>query len=348
MSIEVKTCRPEDAASWNNYVLKAHSGTIFHRFEWRNIIASAYGYDALQLMALQDNNIVGVLPLFDIRSPLLGRSLIATAFTVGGGVLFESEDARDALFHEAEKLGRERRAKYVEIRSDAGGAATGWVSKTERYAGFEMSLIDDTDAALKAVPRKRRAELRKALAFQKNDQLSIRYNASVDEFYELYAVSLRNHGTPVFPKKYIAALAAELCEDLEFSIVESAGEAIVALLTFYDGEYARPYFIGARENARRLRAQEFAYWMTMRRASERGCTKFDFGRSKIDSGPYKFKKLWGCEPKTLSYQYRLLAMDALPDVNPNNPKFELFSSAWKKLPMPIANFAGPFLAPNFP
>ncbi|NNL89845.1 MAG: FemAB family PEP-CTERM system-associated protein [Marinicaulis sp.] len=347
MAVEIKTCGPGDAALWDDYVLRAPSGTIFHRFGWRNIIASVYGYDAIQLMALQDNIPVGVLPLFDIRSPLLGRSLIATAFTVGGGVLSENVDACEALCREAEKIGCRRRVKYVEIRSEAAGAA-GWIPKTERYASFELSLIGDADDALKAVPRKRRAEVRKALEFQKNGRLSIRFDGSVDEFYELYAVAMRNHGTPVFPKKYVAALVTEWPEDVEISIVESDGAAIVALLTFYDGINARPYFIGARQNTRGLRAQEFAYWMTMRRAAERGCTNFDFGRSKIDTGPYKFKKLWGCEPNTLTYQYKLLVANTLPDVNPNNPKFELFSNTWKKLPMPIANFVGPFLAPNFP
>jgi hypothetical protein len=33
----------------------------------------------------------------------------------------------------------------------------------------------------------------------------------------------------------------------------------------------------------------------------------------------------------------------LPEKNPNNPKYAMFIEAWKKLPLPVANFLGPFL-----
>ena len=42
------------------------------------------------------------------------------------------------------------------------------------------------------------------------------------------------------------------------------------------------------------------YWEVMRRAGERGCPMFDFGRSKIGTGAYAFKKNWGFEPEPLA------------------------------------------------
>jgi hypothetical protein len=86
----------------------------------------------------------------------------------------------------------------------------------------------------------------------------------------------------------------------------------------------------------------------MRRAASRGVARFDFGRSKLASGPYHFKKLWGAEPKPLTYRYKLINASSPPDVNPNNPKFAGFVSLWRRLPLPVANWAGPLLAPNFP
>jgi hypothetical protein len=34
----------------------------------------------------------------------------------------------------------------------------------------------------------------------------------------------------------------------------------------------------------------------------------------------------------------------MPDVNPLNPKYRLMIDTWSKLPLPVANFIGPFLA----
>ena len=47
-----------------------------------------------------------------------------------------------------------------------------------------------------------------------------------------------------------------------------------------------------------------------------------------------------------TYRLETIASEAkaLPNVNPNNPKFAAMSSVWRRLPLPIANVAGPLLA----
>ena len=80
----------------------------------------------------------------------------------------------------------------------------------------------------------------------------------------------------------------------------------------------------------------------MRRAHrERGATSFDFGRSKLDTGAFAYKKNWGFEAQQLHYCYRLAEGAAIPENNPNNPKYKLFIAAWKKLQLPVANLVGP-------
>ena len=83
------------------------------------------------------------------------------------------------------------------------------------------------------------------------------------------------------------------------------------------------------------------YWEVMRRACERGFRVFDFGRSKVGTGAYDFKRYWGFEPVPLVYQYRLAPGRKIPDLNPLNPKLRLFVALWKKLPLAIAERLGP-------
>ena len=96
--------------------------------------------------------------------------------------------------------------------------------------------------------------------------------------------------------------------------------------------------------ARGLGAYDFMYWEVMRRAADRGARVFDFGRSMAGTGSFAFKKNWGFEPRFLAYEYQLAAGESVPDVNPLNPKYRAFIAAWKRLPLPIANRLGPFLA----
>ena len=84
----------------------------------------------------------------------------------------------------------------------------------------------------------------------------------------------------------------------------------------------------------------------MRRACERGYRVFDYGRSKVGTGPYSFKKNWGFEPQPLSYEYRLYKRDAIPQNNPMNPKYRAFIAVWRRLPLPVANTLGPYIVRN--
>ena len=96
--------------------------------------------------------------------------------------------------------------------------------------------------------------------------------------------------------------------------------------------------------ARSLKGNDFMYWELMRRSAEEGIRIFDYGRSKEGTGSYSFKKNWGFTPEPLHYEYYLVKSDAIPEVNPMNPKYQLFIKAWKKLPLPVANLLGPYLA----
>ena len=82
----------------------------------------------------------------------------------------------------------------------------------------------------------------------------------------------------------------------------------------------------------------------MQRASERGIRIFDYGRSKVGTGHYSFKKNWGFEPQPLNYEFHLVKARELPDINPLNPKYQLFIKLWKRLPLPMSQFVGPFIS----
>ncbi len=335
-----------DADEWDSFVRRHEAGTFFHLSGWGKAAKAAYGYDTYYIAARRNGALAGVLPLVHATTPLLGASLVSTAFSVGGGPLVLDEAARQALLNEASRLGAEKNVRYVECRSDF--EAEGWLAKTGTHVAFETNLIDDERQALAAIPRKRRAEIRKAVDAAEKGELSIRHNGEPDLFHRLYARSLHRLGTPVFSKRFLDALLDAFHNETEISIVEHCGEPVAALVSFYFKDAVLPYYVGASDQARETRAFDYLYWAVMRRAAQKGCTTFDFGRSKIGSGAYAYKKLWGIEATPLAYRIKLVGDDALPDINANNPKFALFSKAWPHLPGFAANRLGPLLAPNFP
>ena len=79
------------------------------------------------------------------------------------------------------------------------------------------------------------------------------------------------------------------------------GQPVASVLSLYHNGAVLPYWGGGTWEARRLRANDRMYYELMLHARRRGCTRFDFGRSKAGSGPYDFKRNWGFEPQPLSY-----------------------------------------------
>ena len=84
----------------------------------------------------------------------------------------------------------------------------------------------------------------------------------------------------------------------------------------------------------------------MRRACEDGVKVFDYGRSKVGTGSYRFKKHWGFEEQPLNYEYFLVNAEHVPNVSPTNPKYRLFVNAWRHLPLSVSRVLGPTLARN--
>ncbi|MEM8771646.1 MAG: FemAB family XrtA/PEP-CTERM system-associated protein [Pseudomonadota bacterium] len=345
--ISVRIATSDDAGEWDRFVFNHPDGTMFHRFGWMQAVQETYGYRPLPLLTCDGNEIIGVAPLIDAKTPLLGRSLISTGFTVGGGPLALDEIALHAVAEEAEKLALDAGAKYVEFRSAASPGA-GWIEKKDVYASFQITLPSTPETALTSIPRKRRAEIRKALSSAEKGDLHICHRQNFDLFYDLYSISLRNHGTPVFPRAFLTALMNHFGDDVDISVAEYRGRPVAALLSFFYKDVAYPYYIGALPVARDMRAAEFLYWSLMVKSIERGCKSFDFGRSRIGTGPYHFKKLWGVEPAPLIYQHRLITLKSLPNVNPQNPKFAQFVKIWRRLPLGVTNRLGPLLSANFP
>lgn len=327
-----------DHAEWNAFVIAQPLGTHFHRAEWADIIERVFGHRRHYLVARSGGVIAGVLPLFEVRSRLFGHSLSSTPFCVYGGAI-GSDAAIVALEDAAARLAERLGVAHLELRN-RDHSRPGWPQK-DLYATFRKPLAADDDANLNAIPRKQRAMVRKGIG----NELSSTTEHRIDEFFPIYARSVRDLGTPVFPRRYFSALLEAFADDCDILTVrDRTGQPISSVLSFYFRDEVLPYYAGGLPAARELKGYDFMYFELMRRATARGCRWFDYGRSKQDTGAYSFKKNWGFEPAPLPYQYHLVKAHAVPNLSPVNPKYQMFIAAWKHLPLPVANAIGPFLS----
>lgn len=329
-----------DYARWDRFV-EAHSeGSFFHTAGWRDVIDQAFRHDTHYLYAQADGVLQGVLPLAHVRSRLFGNGLISLPFCVYGGALANSDRAKTELQNAACTLAEELCVEYLELRNRS-SCNPGWPTKN-LYVTFRRELDSDPDKNFKAIPRKQRAMVRKGI----EAGLQAEVDEGIDRLYPTYATSVRNLGTPVFARRYFELLKTIFGSACEILTVTHSGRAVASVMSFYFRDEVLPYYGGGTSAARDLKANDFMYWELMRRACERGVRIFDYGRSKVDSGSYLFKKHWGFTPEPLYYEYHLVKAKAMPDVSPVNPKYHYFIESWKRLPLPVTQLIGPWLARN--
>jgi FemAB-related protein (PEP-CTERM system-associated) len=332
-----------DCARIGAYVHEHRDGTPFHLPAWSKAVAAGCGQRAHYLIAERDvHGIVGVLPLTELHSPLFGRVLASAGFGVGGGVLADKPEIARLLGEACWQLAERLSCPSVELR---GGPRPGpeWMVDDTHYLGFERALAADDDAELLAIPRKQRAEVRKSL--ETDLSISVGQDAAdVADHYAVYAESVRNLGTPVFPSRLFGEVLQAFGNAADVLVARHRGAAVAAVLSIYWRGTVYPYWGGGTAAARRLRANDRMYFELMRHARARGCTRFDFGRSKVGTGAAAFKKNWGFEPRPLTYYDRVADGAAIRDANPLNPKYRLQVALWRRLPLAIANRIGPWIA----
>jgi FemAB-related protein (PEP-CTERM system-associated) len=342
--INVRLLDAAQRPRWDAFVRAAPGATFFHLSAWQSIIGEVFGHKSWFLYAERDGEILAVLPLAEIDSLLFGHALASTPFCVYGGIAAADgagAEAVAALEAEAEALARRLGADHLEYRNLT-PRHDDW-PRQDLYVTFRKEILPEVEANLLAIPRKQRAMVRKGI---KNGLLCA-IDPDVERFFAVYSDNVLRHGTPALPKRFFARLKSEFGDDCEvLTVTDAAGGVLSSVLAFYFRNEVLPYYAGDYPRARELAANDFKYWELMRRACERGCTLFDYGRSKIGTGPWHFKKNWGFEPQPLSYEYRLYKRDRVPQNNPMNPKYRLFIALWKRLPLGVANAIGPWIVRN--
>jgi hypothetical protein len=131
-------------------------------------------------------------------------------------------------------------------------------------------------------------------------------------------------------------------------VLRHQGRVASAVLNFYFRGAVLPYYAGAYAEFYRGGVNNLMYWQLMRHAAGRGCSRFDFGRSKLGTGAHAFKRGWRMQERALPYRYFLVRARDVPNLNPTNPRFDLFIRAWKRLPLGVTTSLGPLVVRHLP
>lgn len=346
-TLQIPTIRkfaPADAERWDNFVRNQPHGTFFQLTGWKRVIEKTFGYRPRYLYAESDGQITAVAPLFSVSNWVTGSCLLSVPFGVYGGICAQDREAEEAILDHLKEVARAEQVDYLELRNRKSIPYPEFHPKT-LYSTFTMELAPDPAANLKRLPRDTRYMIRKA------EKAGLQVRRGFDQmnhFYALFVESMRRHGTPVFPRVFFENLADEFRDRMQLLMVYAGAKPVAGVVSFLHGDSILPYYAGAGPEAPGLAANNLMYWELMKSAAQSGIRWFDFGRSKKNTGSYAFKTQWNMTVETLDYQVYLVKRKTVPNFSPVNPKFELATRVWQRLPLSMTERFGPRVVRWFP
>jgi serine/alanine adding enzyme len=328
-----------DPSEWDSFVAGNDHGTASHVYAWRLVVERVYQHDCPYLVARENGRIAGVLPLVDVRSIAFGRFLVSMPFLNAGGPI-GSPEAIEALIAGAVELGRQRKARLLELRSGR-VLQTALDDSTEKVE-CALELPGNAEELWKAFPAKLRSQIRRP----QKANVEFRFGATeVDAFFSVFARNMRDLGSPTHPIRFFKILAEELPANVTFGCAYHEGRPVAAGCAVQWRDEVEMTWASALREYSNLAPNMLLYWAFMERAANAGMRRFNFGRCTPNSGSHRFKMQWGTTDRPLHWYRAPLRSGA---ATPTQDELSIATRIWQRVPVPLATMVGGHLRGGIP
>jgi FemAB-related protein (PEP-CTERM system-associated) len=334
----------QSEAEWNAFVARSRSANIYHDARWKSVFERACGHACHYLTALVDGEIAGVLPLVEMKSVVFGHFLVSLPFVTYGGMATEHPETASALTAAAVRLGLDLGVRHVELRQ-VGASPISLPCRRHKVA-LTVPLKGSAEEYWARLSSRLRGKVRKAE--RAGASFEVLGPDGLDSFYAVFALNMRDLGTPVYPKSFFRNILGAFPSSSRVCAVRWRGTPVAAALAIRNGMDLHLPWIAADYACSKNYVNEFLYWSTLQWAWRQGVGRVDLGRSTAGGGNHRFKQQWLPDETLLHWYYWMPEDGTPPGVSPDNPRYSLAIRCWRRLPLAVANWLGPKVARNIP
>jgi FemAB-related protein (PEP-CTERM system-associated) len=254
-----------------------------------------------------------------------------------GGVLADDIESERELISEAGRLGQKLNSGNLELRHwrEAPCPCTTITNKVRML----LDLPDSAEVLMKGFKSKLRSQIKKAVKDCQSAEIG-GYEL-LSDFYGVFLVNMRDLGSPVHSKRFIENVLKTFPNEARVVVVRHNGQAIAGSIVVGFKDILQNPWASSLRRFSHLNANMLLYWTMLEYACENGFKKFDFGRSTLAEGTYKFKTQWGARPEPLNWVNISLNGDRAKKSIAEDKKFQLASRIWKRLPIELTRVVGP-------
>lgn len=341
MKQQIQELRKTDEKEWDAFVRGQDDATFFHLIGWKHVIENTYKHKSYYLIAKEDNEIRGILPLFLMKSVFFGTRLISIPFVYCGGVCADSSDATNELVNEAITIAKNLGIDYLELRNRSEYLKFSATNYT--FVTSILELSPDSEDVFKKMSKNKRKTIRKS----EKQNLKAEWGNDAKSFYRIYAHNMRDLGTPVHSYNFSYNILHNFPNDSKILLVKRGEDVLYGALFLFYKDMMIDFMSSTIGEYRKYYPTDFGIGTAIKYACENGYKYFDFARSITGSSNQEFKRRWGAETKQLYYQYYLNTSN-IPDYDTSKPKYQTFIKMWKKIPVPVAKIVGPKIRRDIP
>ena len=350
---QIRIASNSDQQTWNQFIETMPTEQHFFAWHWREIITSVFGHKPYYLILEDERGLQAICPLFLVKSILFGTSLISLPYLNGGGIHSLNPKFIPPIIEYIIKLQEDLNCKYSELRYRTpieDSDVTKKLSERSHKVAMILELGNDPEKLFESFPPKLRSQIRRptkegCTAISVNGQMA--QSKHISDFYSVFSDNMKGLGTPVYSKNLFSKSLQKFGAAASLTLIYHSGEPVAGGITVQSGKYVEIPWAASLRSKSQFAPNMLLYWEVLKNSINSGAEIFDFGRSSKDAGTFKFKAQWGAKPMPLYWYYHLNAGE-LPNVNPNNKKFELFIALWKRLPLALTKIIGPQLTKSLP
>lgn len=334
MRVEIATSADREA--WDAYVTAQSEANFYHLYDWNEIFRKTFGCETCYLVSKSNERITGILPLFIIKNYLLGGNYISS---LPGGICTDEPEAAYSLLEAAIALTQDRGAKYLKLRDGHQEWDHPLLKTKIEYVYVLDNLPADPQVIWADVKANVRTPVRKA---RKENLIPVWNNNNLDSFYRVYAINMRDLGTPAIPHPLFEQALRKFSDNIKILTVYYKKQIIGGMFLFTLKDVFFNPFTSSLRRFFQFCPNDLLYWEAITYACEQGYCAFDMGTSLKDSGNARFKEKFLAKPRQVFYQYYLNTTQAVP-ASRGGSAYYIVSRVWKQLPVWAANRFSPII-----
>lgn len=329
-------------SEYQSFVDNHPSATPYHASAWGIAVEKSYGFNLRYFGLTVNNELVAVMPGVLMKTLKGKRLLCSLPYCDMGGILADTDVDGDAL-----------KALVTEYVS-----SEGWEFEYRDTVNFSddepkeiadgtkvrmlYELLDDVDGQMASFKPKLRSQIKKAI----KNGISARVVANpgmeaLDEFYEVFAINMRDLGSPVHSKEWFKAIFAEYGNNAFLVLVNLEDKCVGGGVVIHTSDKAVIPWASTLRDYNKLAPNMLLYWEVLSEVIRRGINNFDFGRSGYNEGTYRFKKQWGAQACPLQWETlsnKQLVNEVLSEKSSLRTSVE---NMWQKMPVGLTTTLGP-------